>query len=43
MQPRENIKIGLKSKYGHLIHFLSQTSKLSYFNLLGLADFLMQH
>jgi len=43
MQSRENIKNGLKNNYGHLIECLSQISKLSYFNLLGLADFLMHH
>jgi len=26
-----------------LIDFLSQISKLSYFNVLGLADFMMHH
>jgi len=31
----------LKDNYGRLIDFLSQISKLSYFNLLDLADFLM--
>jgi len=29
--------------YGRLIHFLSQISKLSYFNVLDLADFMMHH
>jgi len=29
--------------YGSLIDFLSQISKLFYFNLLDLADFLMHH
>jgi len=29
--------------YGRLIDFLSQISKLSYFNVLDLADFMMQH
>jgi len=33
----------LKDDYGHLIDFLCQISKLSYFNLLDLADFLMHH
>jgi len=41
MQSEENIKKGLKNYYGHLIDFLSQITKLSHFNLLGLADFLM--
>jgi len=43
MQSRENIKKGSKNNYSHLIDFLSQISKLYYFNLLGLADFLMHH
>jgi len=33
----------LKDNYGRLIDFLCQISKLSYFNLLDLADFLMHH
>ena len=36
-------KKGLKQNYGLLLHFLIQISKWSYFNLLGLADFLMHH
>jgi len=31
----------LKDNYGRLIDFLKQISKLSYFNLLDLADFMM--
>jgi len=30
-----------EANYGPLIDFLSQISKLSYFNVLGLADFMM--
>jgi len=41
MQSRENHRKGLKDKYGRLIDFLSHISKLSYFNLLNLADLLM--
>ena len=33
----------LKDNCGCLIDFLSQISKLSYFSLFGLADFLMHH
>jgi len=33
----------LKENYGFLTDFLSQISKLSYCNLLGLADFLVHH
>ena len=29
--------------YGRLADFLSQISKLSYFNVLDLADFMMHH
>jgi len=29
--------------YGRLINFLSQISKLSYFNVLDVADFMMHH
>jgi len=29
--------------YGRLVDFLSQISKLSYFNVLHLADFMMHH
>jgi len=36
----ENHKQGLKVNYGRLIDFMSQISKMSYFNLL---DFLMHH
>jgi len=32
-----------EDKYGCLIDFLSQISKLSYFNVLDLADFVMHH
>jgi len=35
--------INPENNYGCLIDFLSQISKLSYFNLLDLADFLMHH
>jgi len=38
-----NHKNALKDNYEHLTDFLSQISKLSYFNLLELADFLMHH
>jgi len=37
----ENHKKGLKDNYWRLVDFLSQISKLSYFNLLDLPDFLM--
>jgi len=40
---RKFTKKGLKDNCGRLIDFLSQISKLSYFNLLDLADFLMHH
>jgi len=40
---RENHKKGLKDNYGRLIDFLSQISKLFYFNLLDLVDFLIHH
>jgi len=43
VRSRENHKKGLKCNYACLIDFLSQISKLSYFNLLDLADFLMHH
>jgi len=43
VRSRENHKKGLKDNYGRLIDFLSQISKLSYFNLLDLVDFLMHH
>ena len=43
VQSRENRKKILKDKYGRLIDFLSQISKLYYFNLLDLADFFMHH
>ena len=43
MRSRENHKKGLKGNYGRLIDFLSQISKLSYFNLLDLVDFSMHH
>jgi len=43
MRPRENHKKGLKDNYGRLIDFLSQISELTDFNMLDLADFLMQH
>jgi len=32
-----------KDNYGYLIDFLSQISKLTYFSLLDLPDFLMHH
>jgi len=35
MNPEDN--------YGRLIDFLSPSSKLSYFNVLDLADFMMHH
>jgi len=38
-----NSQKGLKENYGRLIDFLSQSSKLFYFNLLDLSDFLMHH
>jgi len=38
---RENRKKRNEKNYRRLIDFLSQISKLSHFNLLGLADFLM--
>jgi len=34
---------GLKDNYGGLIGFLSQIPKLSCFNLIDLAEFLMHH
>jgi len=43
VRSKENLKNGLKGNYGRLIDFLSQISKLSYFNLLDLADVLMHH
>jgi len=33
----------MEDNYGRVIDFLSQISKLSYFNLLDLADFLLHH
>jgi len=33
----------LKNNYGRLLDFLNKVSKLSYVNLLGLADFLMHY
>jgi len=33
----------VKDNYGRLIDFLSKISKLSYFYLLDVADFLMYH
>jgi len=33
----------LKDNYGRLMDFLNRISKLSYFNLIDLADFLMHH
>jgi len=39
----ENHTKGLKDKYERLIDFLTQISKPSYFNLLDLADVLMNH
>jgi len=35
--------INPEDNYGPLIDFLNQISKLSYFNVLGLADFVMYH
>jgi len=35
--------INTEDNYGRLIDFLSQISKLSYFNVLDLADFMMHH
>ena len=32
-----------ENSYGRLIDFLSQISKLSNFNMLDLADFMMHH
>jgi len=40
MQSKGNDKKRLKDNYGRLFDFLKQISKLSYFNLLDLADFL---
>jgi len=39
----EITKKGFKEYYRCLIDFLSQISKLFYFSLLDLADFLMHH
>jgi len=33
--------INLKDNYGYLMDFLSKISKLSYFNVLDLTDFMM--
>jgi len=41
MRSRENRKKGLEDNYARLIDYLSKISKLPYFNLLDLADFLM--
>jgi len=35
--------INPKNNYGYLIDFLSQISKLSYFNVLDLTDCIMHH
>jgi len=35
--------INTEDSYGRLIDFLSQISKLYYFNVLDLADFLIHH
>jgi len=35
--------INTEDNYGRLIDFLSQISKLSYFNVFVLVDFTMQH
>jgi len=35
----ENHRKGLKDNYGRLIEYLSQMPKISYLNLLDLADF----
>jgi len=43
VRSRENHKWDLKDMYGRLIDFQGQISKLSYFNLLDLSDFLMHH
>jgi len=42
MQSKENRTKGMKDNCGHLID-IRQISKLSYFNLLDLTDFLMHH
>jgi len=41
VRSRENHKKGLKNIYGRFIDLQGQISKLSYFNLLDLAAFLM--
>jgi len=41
VRSKENHKKGLKDIYGRLIDLQGQISKLSYFNLLYLSDFLM--
>jgi len=38
-----SIYINCEENYGPLIDFLSQLSKLSYFNVLDLAHFIMFH
>jgi len=43
VQSRENRKKRFKDNYGPFIDFLSQISKLSYFNLLDLAEILMHY
>jgi len=35
--------INPEDNYGHLIDFVRQISKPSYFNVLDLADFMMHH
>jgi len=43
LRSMENHKRRVKDNYTHITDFLSQFSKLSYFNVLDLADFLMHH
>jgi len=43
MQSWENHQKGLRDNYGSVFDFLSKILKLSSFNLLDLADFLMHH
>jgi len=43
VRSKENNKRRLKNNFGRLIDFLSQISKLSYFNLLDFTDVLMHH
>jgi len=39
----ESNYINTEDSYRRLIDFLSQISKLNYFNVLDLADFIMHH